>query len=61
MSIYRHGKYLLDMSQSKTRLSDDDMLIFQGSNEVAIPLFVSLCDDKVVTAKFSKYLRNQSI
>ena len=49
------------MSQSKTRLSDDDMLIFQGSNEVAIPLFVSLCDDKVVTAKFSKYLRNQSI
>ena len=59
MSIYRHGKYLLDMSQSKTRVSNDDVLIFQGSNGTAIPLFVSLCDNKVVTAKFSKYLTNR--
>lgn len=59
MSIYRHGKYLLDMSQSKTRVCDDDVLIFQGSNETAIPLFVSLCDNKDVTAKFIKYLTNR--
>ena len=47
------------MSQSKSRVSDDDKLIFQGSNEVAIPLFVSLCNDKVVTAKFIKYLNSR--
>ena len=59
MSVYRHKNYVLDMSQSKSRVSDDDKLIFQGSNEVAIPLFVSLCDDKVVTAKFIKYLNSR--
>ena len=56
MSIYRHGNKILNIDGSKSRVYNDDVLIFQGSTQKAVVMFVDLCDDKVVAVKFAKYL-----